>query len=104
MFLEFIIERINTVAIKVQNVVENNVLKVIELYDSLIDVFEKSLSEFDQFEKDVKAFILFENSGYEKDRVRQKKRKLQADEELSGRDHFKVTIFLICIDSLLSEL
>lgn len=76
----------------------------------MILVFEKSQNEFDKFEKDAKAVFLFENPGYEKIVFAKKKRKLLAYEtsknktELSGRDNFKIIIFLVCIDSLLFEL
>lgn len=108
-FWNFVLERINAVEIKLQKV-ESDVVEAIELYNSLIAVFEKSRSEFDQFEEEAKVLFSFENPEYEKDGTRKKKRKLQADEtrenefEPNARDHFRISIFLVCIDALLSEL
>lgn len=47
-FRTFILERINAVEIRLQKV-ENDVLEVVDLYDSFIASFEKSPNEFDQF-------------------------------------------------------
>ncbi|XP_067130448.1 zinc finger MYM-type protein 1-like [Centruroides vittatus] len=77
------------------------------IYDSLIDFIQTVRDDFDNLEKEAEKV---KDIAYTNDNKRQKIRKLFHDEipeheiRFSGKEHFKVNIFFVVCDSLISNI
>lgn len=104
-----LLDRINATSKKLQSV-EIDITIVIELYEALIHFVGETREIFDDFEK--KANKLSFVHEYEKDFRRNRKRKLLPGETNTGeemqqnndRDNFRISTFLLVIDTLSEEL
>lgn len=107
-FWNSILERFNNTSKELQKV-NIDLGKVVELYQSLIH-FITSIRNDEFFTGNVNLAKNIKSEEYELDRVRIKKRKLQADEErenevhMSGRDKFKVETYFAILDRIESEM
>ena len=104
-----ILERFNKVSKSLQSV-NIDLGTIVELYQSLVTYLEhlRKPSTFDHYES--KVIEKSDENSYAYDMQRKRKRKVQFDEEkgneteLSGRDRFRVTIFNVIIDRLITKL
>ena len=78
-FWGLILNRINKVSKTLQNE-KIDILKVIELYDSLINSVKGTREKFEQHEKDALNFSVFHEEPNYEEKQRRKKRRLHSDE------------------------
>lgn len=82
---------------------------VVNLYNSLISLFEKTRNNFDHFETEAKKISNI--TKYEKDSKRNRKIKALSDEsrsseevKMDGRENLRINAFLVIIDNLVDQL
>ncbi|XP_023211789.1 uncharacterized protein LOC111614656 [Centruroides sculpturatus] len=103
---EKILERIDASNKTLQQKDESLNIAVL-IYDSLIDFIQTVRDDFDNLEKEAEKV---KDIAYTNDKKRQKIRKLFHDEipeheiRFSGKEHFKVNIFFVVCDSLISNI
>ncbi|KAL4710117.1 hypothetical protein ACJJTC_016519 [Scirpophaga incertulas] len=107
-FWSFILVHMNKTNKKLQSV-DIDICTVVQLYDSIIHLISTERGNFDKYEQQALELSLVKE--YEKDTKRIRKRKLTADESaeditssLSGRETFRVTVYLGIIDQIVVEL
>lgn len=102
-----LLSRFKAVSTKVQGR-KTTIGEVCDLYKSLILLVDESRENFDLYERSAKEMSI--NKTYKVDKKRRKHRKLQADENdagdtvFSGRDDFRVKIFIPILDALKTQL
>lgn len=108
-FWGFLLNRINATSKKLQSV-EIDITIVIELYEVLIHFIGEIRDNFDDFENQAKKLSFLQE--YERDFRRIRKPKLLPGEtstgeemqQKNGHENFRITTFLLIIDSLSEEL
>ncbi|CAG9793083.1 unnamed protein product [Diatraea saccharalis] len=107
-FWDFILVHMNKTNKNLQSV-DIDICTVIQINDSLIQIISAERENFYKYEQQALELSLVKE--YEKDTKRIRKRKLTADESadditfsLSGRETFRVAVYLVIIDRLVVEL
>lgn len=103
----FLLDRLNAVSKKLQNV-NINVCTVLELYDSLIHLVNSQREAFDEYEE--KALNKVKNKTNQSENSIKRKKTICHDEtrdgqvEISAKDSFKINTFYVILDRLATEL